>query len=1038
MVKKNKIPIWKQYIDFQNKYSEIYGDRCICFMQVGSFYEIYSLEKEGYMKDACDIMGIIITQKNISGSDINPYMAGVPDHGVKKFLDRLVQENYTIIIIDQIGSKNSKGEYEKRDITKIISKSNMDVFFEVNENNVTSNLLSIYMEEEKTLQNKVVITVGLSVIDLSTGINYIYEINSCKHNIFEEMYRFIESYNPSEIIIHTKKLVSFDKQDILSRINLSDRQYYYNFYDDKSVFLKISYQEEFLKKIFTNTGMLNTIEYLDLQFKLYALNSYILLLQFAYEHETNIINKIRKPEIYESNKHLTLYNNALYQLDIISSNMTKNKYNGKIKSLYDVINNVTTAIGRRELKNRILNPITDINKLNKSYQMVDIMSDKIGIYENKLKDILDIERHHRRLTLKILQPKEYANISESYKNTLDLLNMYQENFADMLDIKQSDIKMYNEYYDEYMKIFNIDEMINHNIKNINKSFFNYGLYEDIDNVQDKMDECFNFFDNILKNFIQWIDEYESKSNKKYSKTKDFVNLIYQEKQGNKMGTKREGEYFFTLNKRRGDILKQILKNKKIDGYKFETHTKSEVKIISTEIKEMSVKLTTFINEIDDLVRDKYLELLEYFDKKYNYNPIFKFIGDIDVIKSYAKTAMSFGYCRPEIIENDKSFINAKDVRHPIVERLAINNNYIPNDVNLSSDKIEDGMLLFSLNAGGKSCYLKSIGLNIILAQIGCYVAAKEFKYSPYHHIFTRISGDDNIFYGQSSFALEMNELRSILTYANQNSLVLGDEVCRGTETTSALAIVSSTLNKFSKNRTNFIFATHLHKLSEMKVITDLKNIGIYHLTVNVTDDKIVYERKLKHGSGESIYGLEVAKHLINDKEFIDLAYDIRNELLNIPEYVLQPKSSKYNSELYVDKCEICGKTYKDEQLDVHHILFQCNCDEEGMIDHIKKNDKSNLVVLCKEHHIQVHNKDLEIYGYQDTENGSILSYKFIDKIEYDNKKKNRLKYNEDDIKLIKQYKDKPLNYVIKKLNDDYNIKISRTTLNKINNGTYGN
>jgi len=94
--------------------------------------------------------------------------------------------------------------------------------------------------------------------------------------------------------------------------------------------------------------------------------------------------------------------------------------------------------------------------------------------------------------------------------------------------------------------------------------------------------------------------------------------------------------------------------------------------------------------------------------------------------------------------------------------------------------------------------------------------------------------------------------------------------------------------------------------------------------------------------------------------------------------------------------------------------------------------------LCKEHHIQVHNKDLEIYGYQDTENGSILSYKFIDKIEYDNKKKNRLKYNEDDIKLIKQYKDKPLNYVIKKLNDDYNIKISRTTLNKINNGTYGN
>lgn len=1037
MVKNIKIPVWKQYIDFQNKYSKIYGDKSICFMQVGSFYEIYSIEDTGYIKSACDIMGIAITQKQIEGK---PYMAGMPDHGVKKFLDRLIDDNYTVIIIDQIGTKNSKGEYETREVSKIISRSNLDLFFEVSEKSTSSNLLSIYMEEEKTLQSKIVITIGLSVIDLSTGINYIYEINSITNNIFEEMYRFIESYNPSEIIIHTKNVSTFTKDDIINKINMNNRPYYFNFYENNSMFLKLSYQEALLKKIFPNTGMLNVFDYLDLQFKLYALNSYILLLQFAYEHQENIIKKIGKPKIYESNKHLNLYNNALYQLDVVSSKMTKGKYNGKIKSLYDVINHVSTAMGRRELKNRILNPITDSVELNKNYEIVERMLDRVDIYESKLKNVLDIERYHRRLTIKMLQPTEYANINISYKNIADLLGMCDNDFAGLLDIDKNDIELYNEYYAEYTKIFNVDVMINYNIKNIDRSFFNKGLYVDIDEFDEKIDASRKYFDDTLKNFIMWINEYESKSKKTAIKnnSKDIVNLIYQEKQGNKMGNKREGEYFYVLNKRRGDILREILKSKKMDGYKIETHTKTDMKIVSNELRERSTILNELVNEIDDLVRNKYLELLEYFDQKYNFNKIFKFISDIDVIKSFAKTAKLFNYCKPQIVNQDRSFIDAKDIRHPIVERLSINTHYVPNDINLSSTNNEDGMLLFSLNAAGKSTYLKSVGLNIILAQMGCYVAAKEFKYSPYHHIFTRVSGDDNIFYGQSSFALEMSELRSILTYANENSLVLGDEVCRGTETTSALAIVSSTLNKFSQNRINFIFATHLHKLSEMKVITDLKNIGIYHLSVDTTNDSIKYERKLKRGSGESIYGLEVAKHLIHDKEFIDFAYAVRNELLNVPEYVLQPKSSKYNSDIYIDKCEICGKTYKDEQLDVHHILFQCNCDNDGMIDHIKKNDKNNLVVLCKEHHIQVHNKNLEIYGYTDTENGSTLSYKFIDNLEYEDKKRNRLKYDEKTVEIIEQFKGKPLNYVIKKLNDEYNIKISRATLNKIYSGTYGN
>ncbi len=1036
-----KLTVWKQYIQLQDQYSKKYGDKCICLIQVGSFYEIYSLHEEGYMKDVCDIMGITISNKNV-GEEVNPYMAGVPDYGVKKFLDRLIEENYTVVIIDQIGPKNSKGGYDIREVTKILTKSNVDIFFEINSNsnNDNNNLLSIYIQEEKTLNGKSVISAGLSVINLSTGINHIYEINSQEYDIFDEVYRFMESFNPIEIIIHTKDLKTYTQNDILNRLNVLDKIYYYNFYNSNSTFFKLSYQQDFLKKIFPNTGMLNVINYIDLQFKLYALNSYILLLQWAYEHENNIVTKITCPQIFDSHKHLILYNNALYQLDVIPSNIRK--YSGKFKSLYDVINETSTPMGRRELKNRLLNPITDVAELNLRYNLVTVMMNHIDNYETYLKKIVDIERYHRKMTLGILQPKEYANISLSYDSILKIIEIYQQDFVSqnmVMNINDNDIQLFREYVEEYHKLFDVDKMIKYDIKNIDNSFFTKGLYDDIDKVQEQLDECRQYFANWETIFSQDIKDYEKQSKKKYGiqSSKKIVNLIYQEKKGNKHGTRREGEYFYILNKRRADILKQILKTKKMDGYKFETYTSTDIKLTSDEINNQSNKLTDLINDIDELVRDKYLEILKYFDNKYNFNNISQFIGEIDVVKSCSKISKLYGYCRPiiECNEDDNSFINAVDVRHPIVERLSISTNYIPNDVKL--DQEVNGMLLYSLNSCGKTTYAKSVGLNIILAQMGCYTAAKEFKYYPYHHIFTRISGDDNLFYGQSSFAIEMDELRAILKYADKNSLVLGDEVCRGTETTSALALVTSSINKFSKNDINFIFATHLHQLNQIETVTELKNVKFYHLAVNTSNGNIVYERKLKDGSGESIYGLEVAKHLVDDNEFIDFAYKIRNELLNVPEYIVQPKSSKYNADIYINNCQICDKSYKDEQLDVHHILFQSQCNQNGLIDHIKKNDKNNLVVLCKEHHIQVHNKNLEIYGYKDTENGIILDYKFLDTKSYEDKKKNRLKYNPLEIKIIEGYKGNPINYIINKLKVEYDINISRTTLNKIYNDEYG-
>ena len=152
----------------------------------------------------------------------------------------------------------------------------------------------------------------------------------------------------------------------------------------------------------------------------------------------------------------------------------------------------------------------------------------------------------------------------------------------------------------------------------------------------------------------------------------------------------------------------------------------------------------------------------------------------------------------------------------------------------------DGILLFGTNACGKSTFMKAMGLNIVLAQSGLYVAADSFEYTPYKQIFTRILNNDNIFRSQSSFAVEIEELRGILKRACSNSLILGDELCSGTETKSALSIVSTGLYELSQRKSSFIFTSHLHQLNDIDVVKNLDNLDIYHLKIKYENDKLIY------------------------------------------------------------------------------------------------------------------------------------------------------------------------------------------------------
>jgi DNA mismatch repair protein MutS len=238
--------------------------------------------------------------------------------------------------------------------------------------------------------------------------------------------------------------------------------------------------------------------------------------------------------------------------------------------------------------------------------------------------------------------------------------------------------------------------------------------------------------------------------------------------------------------------------------------------------------------------------------------------------------------------------------------------------------------------------MKSIGIAIVLAQAGFFVPARSMKYYPYCNLMTRIIGNDSIDYGLSSYAVEMMELRSILTRANSRTLVLGDEVCHGTESASAVSLVAASLIHLDRMKSSFVFATHLHELRQ------------YHITVKFSlDGRIIYDRQIKPGSGMGLYGIEVAKHLRLPVNVLHDAFAIRNKYFPNSAVPPTPVPSKYNSERFISTCEIKGCESKADH--THHIRYQSEASSAGLIDGNKElNHKDNLIGLCEKHHDEVH------------------------------------------------------------------------------------
>ena len=1069
----DKKPIVEEYLEYHRLLvNKKYGDKCIVLLQNGMFYEVYNYRcPDGPdIHTLADLLNIQIGRKNKEIEEItknNYELMGFPMHSQQKFIPILLQHGYTIAIYKQ--EENGKKNVS-RYLDQIISPSTTLDYCIQPDNNY---LMSIYFEPHQNLKDDFYIC-AYSFIDLSIGNSYLFETSSRVGDFqygMDKLYQTIKLYNPREIIINIKNINnnwSYNREKIISHLELDidGRVYHYIENQIDENYFKISYQNSFLGSIFKNTGILTPIQFLDLERYPNAIISYILLLEFAKGHRIDIVQKLSKPIIMENNENLILTQNSIYQLNIVSD---KNGI-AKNMSLLSILNNCSTAFGKRIFKDKLLNPIIDKASLHQNYEKIDeLLNDNRYIkLEEKLSKILDLERLNRRLALKVLSPNEFSNLHSSSMNMCDIFGYIENTFPDWIDDSQRhNINKYREFIDVYLRKININRLYKYNLSSIERSIFIEGVFPEIDNLDLEIEKYYIAFKNLAKELSSYIET--SKISNDTSEEPIMINICQNDRDG----------FYLEMTKKRCDSMRQRLNGKTIDisikvgtnpetminevlsvntqelTYNPTSSASSKIKIYGKIIKKWSDKIEELTKKMTYFAKETYESVLEQLDIEYHdiLTNCVNWIANIDILKTHAKNSILFNLKKPIIdFESENSYFQAEGLRHPIVECVQTKLPFIPNDIKIGKDN-NNFIICYGYNAVGKTTMQKSICLAIIMAQMGGFVACKNLVFAPYRYIFTRISNVDNLLKSQSSFMVEMLELKYILKHADQTSLVCIDELVASTERHSGISLVCSTILELHKRNTSVFMATHLHEISKMEEITKLSNLRICHLEVHYdeTSKSLIYDRKLKEGSGTGLYGLEVAKYLDLNTEFMEQAFRIRNKLLGNDIHIYSAKQSNYNPNVFLEKCEICS--YKpiletDIPLETHHINFQCHADLNGNFTEkaFHKDIEHNLVSLCRQCHQKVHNGLYELKGYQMTSNGLKLELEEKNEVKQtiiSHKKTDKKRLNADQLAIVKSsleqlplQKNMTKSMIIKDFENEFNIKLDYTILQKIENNIY--
>lgn len=956
----------KEYFRLSKEATATYGPKTVLLMQVGAFYECYGQTTDRDMIDEFCRMCELACANKAPGI----VMAGFRDYSLEKYLNKLQELGYTVVVHDQDAQIK-----EERALSGVYSPG---TFF-TGESAALSNCVAcIWLERMRTKT-----VIGMANIDVFTGRSSVFEAETelmHAHTTYDELERFISAHMPSEVILITDNFSQKQVDDLINFAGIATCARLIHRLDSTRDAVQKSrkqvYQREIMARFFGSerSGLMQFTSY---EFATQALTY---LLNFVHEHNPHLVHRIAEPTFENCSDRMVLANHSLKQLNIIDDDNASGK--GKYSSVYKLLNNCMTPMGARHFRTRLLNPSCSAPKIQREYDITEhlLRLSTTDAWRPQLAQLKDLEKYNRLIMLRKCPPQMLHALHGSLSILSDLHSLVANDALIASHVRatnpmaagittvptndpnlESVSDMCTRLRDHMAAAFYMDKCANVGADLGECDFVRPGIHAGLDALRAQNKSATQ----TLTNLRNYLDSLIMRGEKGRSNATDVVKIHETEKGGISLqATKRRTKILADQIKQQGlDQLSMGDRCFSLLALTYPTATGANNEITSPQLGDLCRSIIVSNQKIKEIVGQIYADFV---DKLRDWDPVFQqlihFATTLDLLQNQCHIAVKYKFCKPVIVaDSAKSFFDARDLRHCLIERLNEDETYVANDVALGAADSDrgasrrDGMLIYGTNAVGKTSLIRAIGIAIIMAQAGLYVPCSALTYCPYTTIFTRILGNDNLFKGLSTFQVEMSELRVILRTATDRSLILGDELCSGTEMDSAIAIFVAGLTHLHRVGCTFLFATHMHEINGYDEVRALSRMCMKHLTVvyDKGNDRLVYGRKLADGPGASMYGLEVCKSLHLPDAFLEFANAVRLRHRAPPSDIgiLSFEPSHFNARKLKGVCERCSVELAQE---VHHLLPQKDADNQNYIGHVPKNHVANLMALCSRCHDEVH------------------------------------------------------------------------------------
>lgn len=938
------------YYSYQEEIQRKYGERSVIFMMVGSFYEIYEFEDIGHATKMSSLLNIALTKKDKKkeSSRSNPYMCGFPSHSLRKFVDILVRQfGYTVGIVDQVededhshrpsSSSSGGSRQKKRDLSKVYSPCIPYEYDFDSENEVSSPafsqpqsenvclLYNIQRQARNHLSKDRRFFLSYVILNLSFGhVYYGEEDFALLADLYESLHRVCMKEHVQEILV-----VETSHKTIGAEASTHQpHEKWFSFLEDSLVhehpqidgkYRLLAYQQKVLVRVYKNALEHEVISELDLERHPSIVQYLVFLFDFVFDHCPLVLSRMKRPQPLRTRMTLHYNIRTYYELNVLNQRVMDRRRNATEMALMDLVDTTTTPMGSRWLRHLFFVPIHDAEELMRRYDRVEWYlqhASVLGKQRLTFNGLGDVEKRYRALCLDRISPREMALLLRSIHVLLSETSL--------LASRETELRLFVTTCTERWDVEVMES--SRSTTRVDEDFYRCPD----ENVRNMM-RTYHADEHYLQTFLR---RFENACQIKYGNGDDIS---------------------LTITKRKWGVYRTQMEKEGI--HVLESRSSSTCTLHSRELDTRTKRMQTVMIQLREMWRQRFSADVQFLARTYGdtIEWVCQRIAEEDVFMSFAHTAMTYRYCRPTVLasDNTSSSVHAQGIRHPIIERIQDDEKFTENDVHLDENRAM-GMLIYGLNSAGKSTLLKSVGLAVVMAQVGMFVPCTHFEFRPFHTLLTKIFVMDNIYKAQSTFLYELKEIKTILQQCDKNSLVLCDELTSGTETYSATGLMASTLLHCIGRHARFMFTTHLHTLAQIPEIVENPSLHIVHFAVHVEEGRIRYDRKLATGMGGSLYGIEIADALGFPASFTKMAFDVRNRVSGAPKVLVHDRRSKYNRRLVMDACEVCGT---HENLHTHHIVPQKQSDAQGYVGIFHKNRRFNLQVLCKDCHIRHHRHD---------------------------------------------------------------------------------